>query len=297
MKQFLLATVAVFALGFGAARAEQVLPYTSDWQTLEALDGSVYKIDQKSISHMSNGSAELIVYAVEGDAYNPTNVRRLWFDCQGHYQDHTGGISATLYAPPRSVAGQLSAIACASAKDARFDEPPNDAPRPEPQRTDYCKDFSQEACARIRKVVETKVTPSYCKPGFAVAPTSLSNEQLRICYVMPPLNAAPASSQRASTSPTPSRPPPSPPAGATVSQTTPVKLAFRDCLISNGKTGEFTSKDGGKSAILLMGRACKLQWDAWLKECVADGGTEAGPGGCTMQSGVLAQSTLLLLGK
>jgi hypothetical protein len=299
MKQFLLATATVIALGFGTARAEPMLPYKSDWQTLEALDGSIYKIDQKSISHMSNGSAELIVYAVEGDAYNPTKVRRLWFDCRGRYQDHTGGISATLHAPPRSVAGQLSTIACAGARDARFDEPPKNAPRPEPQWTDYCKDFSQETCARIRKVVEAKVTPSYCKPGFAVVPTSLSNEQLRICYVMPPLKnaAAPASSQRASTSLTPSQPVLSPPAGATVSQTTPIKLAFRDCLISNGKTGDFTSKDGGKSAIMLMGRACKLQWDAWLKECVADGGTEAGPGGCTMQSGVLAQSTLLLLGK
>jgi hypothetical protein len=70
-------------------------------------------------------------------------------------------------------------------------------PRPEPQWTDYCKDFSEEACARIRKVVEAKVTPSYCKPGFAVVPTALSNEQLRICYVMPPLHAAavPAPSQ------------------------------------------------------------------------------------------------------
>jgi hypothetical protein len=178
-----------------------MLPYKSDWRTIEAANGSVYKIDQKSISHMNNGTAELIVYAVEGDDYNPTNVKRLWFDCHGHYQDHTGGISATLYAPPRSIAGQLSAIACTMAKDIRFDEPPKNAPPPEPPWTDYCKDFSQEACFRIRKVVEAKVTPSYCKPGFAVVPTSLSNEQLRICYVMPRLEAAVA--------PVPARPVPS----------------------------------------------------------------------------------------
>jgi hypothetical protein len=58
-------------------------------------------------------------------------------------------------------------------------------PRTEPQWTDYCKDFSEEACARMRRVVEAKVTPGYCKPG-----ASLSNEQLRICHVMPPLKAA-----------------------------------------------------------------------------------------------------------
>lgn len=77
--------------------------------------------------------------------------------------------------------------------------------RPEPQWTDYCKDFSEEACARMRKVVEAKVTPSYCKPGFGIVPTALSNEQLRICYVMPPLRAAavPAPSQLATPQPRP----------------------------------------------------------------------------------------------
>jgi hypothetical protein len=82
-------------------------------------------------------------------------------------------------------------------------------PRPEQQWTDYCKEFSEEACARIRNVVEAKVTPSYCKLGFAVVPTALSNEQLRICYVMPPLRTAAAPAQ--------SQPRPLP------SQTTPVR--------------------------------------------------------------------------
>lgn len=192
----LLGSIAVIALTSSYAHAEQMVPYKSNWQSIEASDGSVYKIDMKSISHMNNGTAELIVYMVKGDDYDPRNVKRLWFDCHGHYQDHTGGISATLYAPPRSMAGQLSNIACAAAK---FDEPPKDAPRPEPQWTDYCKDFSEQACARIRSVVEVKITPSYCKPGFGIVPTSLSPEQLRICYVMPPLKTAAAQPQPAPT--------------------------------------------------------------------------------------------------
>jgi hypothetical protein len=220
MKHLLLGTVAVIALAFGPARAEQMLPYKSDWRTIEAANGSVYKIDQKSITHMNNGSAEIIVYAVEGNDYNPTNVKRLLFDCHGHYQDLTSGGMTTLYAPPRSIAGQLSAIACAGARDARFDEPLKNAPLPEPQWTDYCKGFSEDACARIRKVVEAKVTPSYCKPGFAVVPTSLSNEQLRICYVMPPLKtaAAPAPSQRAAAAPPASQPAPSQPARSDIAR-------------------------------------------------------------------------------
>jgi len=87
------------------------------------------------------------------------------------------------------------------------------------------------------------------------------------------------------------------PAGATASQTSPVKLAFRDCLISNAKRGNYTSKDGGKSAIMLMSDACSAEWDAWHRDCVAEGGTEGGVGGCTMPAGFLAQATLKLLGK
>jgi hypothetical protein len=196
MKQFLLGTTAAIVLLMSAhARAEQMVPYKSNWRSVEASNGAVYKIDMNSISYMNNGAAELIVYIVEGDDYDPRNVKRLWFDCHGHYRDQTNGISATLYAPPRSMAGQLSGIACAGAKDTRFDEPPKDAPRPEPKWTDYCKDFSEQACTRIRTVVEAKITPSYCKPSFGIVPTSLSPEQLRICYVMPPLKTAAAPSQ------------------------------------------------------------------------------------------------------
>lgn len=37
----------------------------------------------------------------------------------------------------------------------------------------------------MRKVIETKVVPTYCKPGFAIAGSgiNLDHEELRICYV------------------------------------------------------------------------------------------------------------------
>jgi hypothetical protein len=77
----------------------------------------------------------------------------------------------------------------------------------------------------------------------------------------------------------------------------PANKAFLECLLFQGRTGSYSSFDGGKSAIRLMGLACKSQWDAWQKQCVADGGTDTGPNGCTVQAGVLAQTALKLLGK
>ena len=85
---------------------------------------------------------------------------------------------------------------------------------------------------------------------------------------------------------------------ATQAQTgRPITEAFIECLLSQGQNGSYTSFDGGKSAIKLMGEACKSQWDAWQDQCIAQGGTDGGPNGCTMQAGVLAQSALKLLGK
>jgi hypothetical protein len=49
---------------------------------------------------------------------------------------------------------------------------------------DYCIDFSPESCLRIKAVVESKVLPAYCAPGFALVGTTLTHEQLRICYVL-----------------------------------------------------------------------------------------------------------------
>lgn len=52
--------------------------------------------------------------------------------------------------------------------------------RPTPSR--YCIGFSAEACARIQAIVEAKVRPKFCAPGFPFN-KSLTDEQLRACYV------------------------------------------------------------------------------------------------------------------
>jgi hypothetical protein len=88
------------------------------WTTIEADNGAVFKVELNSITHFNNGSADMVVYAVQGDAYEPANLTRYIFDCHGHYMD-TANMGTTLYAPPKSVAGQMANIACAGAKDTR----------------------------------------------------------------------------------------------------------------------------------------------------------------------------------
>lgn len=161
----------------------QIPGYKPNWQTVEADNGAIYKVDVNSISHYNNGTADVTVYFVEGSGFNPENTHRLWFDCRGHFRDQTNPpFGATQYAPPRSTAGRLSEIACAGAKDTRLE----DASRPVPKDipANYCKGFSPEACARITAAAETKPKPRYCKPGFALVGSGLSAEQLRICYVI-----------------------------------------------------------------------------------------------------------------
>ena len=151
----------------------------AEWGNVEADNGAVYRVDVSSIFRYPNGTADIVVYAVEGDQFNPENQRKLWFDCKGHYRDQTAGVGPKLYAPPRSVAGRISAIACAGARDARLDATPKQ-PKDTPEH--YCAGFSRDACARIQAGVEAKAKPPFCKPGFGLAASGLTPEQLRICY-------------------------------------------------------------------------------------------------------------------
>jgi hypothetical protein len=156
--------------------------YQKVWLRVEATNGAAFKIDMNSIAHLNNGGAEAVVYIIEGTTFDPANLKHFIFDCRGHYMD-SDNMGATLYAPPRSVAGQIAALACEGAKDTRLEDASRDDTRgPTPE--EYCSGFSPEACDRIKKVVESKKRPAYCRPGFALVGSGLTSEQLRICYVM-----------------------------------------------------------------------------------------------------------------
>jgi hypothetical protein len=88
----------------------------TNWRRVDADNGSAMAIDLNSISrpHYTNGAADAIVCILDNDTCVLLNMRRWRFDCHGHFLDidHGGGL---LPAPPRSVAGALSAIACGEA--------------------------------------------------------------------------------------------------------------------------------------------------------------------------------------
>jgi hypothetical protein len=91
----------------------------ANWRTIEADNGAVAAVDMKSIVHDTNGhGAYAVAYIVGGDIFDPSNLRGFTFDCQGHFSvllAASGGISPMTYGPPRSVAAQIGALACAGA--------------------------------------------------------------------------------------------------------------------------------------------------------------------------------------
>lgn len=114
MMSRLLLSVMILA----AAASSPALSAAEDWRKLEAANGAVIAYDANSIAHHIGGGAEISVYAVEGETFNPRNLRRLVFDCQGHFFD-TSAMDRIEYAPPLSVVGRIGEIACADARDRR----------------------------------------------------------------------------------------------------------------------------------------------------------------------------------
>ena len=84
--------------------------------TVEADNGQVYRaFTDRRYSGRTNLGMELLAYIEEqpNAPYSPFNLHRLVFDCRGDYMDTAVPSPGFQYAPPRSIAGQLSAIACA----------------------------------------------------------------------------------------------------------------------------------------------------------------------------------------
>lgn len=87
------------------------------WLRLEADNGEVTKIDMNSLQRSTVGSVEAITYTyVPNTAFDQTKLRRLLFDCKGHFMDITNSNSELLDAPPRSVVGNVASIVCSHAR-------------------------------------------------------------------------------------------------------------------------------------------------------------------------------------
>lgn len=99
--------------------ANSGLPCTEDlyqkvWRKIEADNGEVTKIDMRSIQRFNTGAVDVAIYTyVPNTLFDPSKLRRLTFDCAGHFMDSTGGFSEQMDAPPQSIAGQIASIVCA----------------------------------------------------------------------------------------------------------------------------------------------------------------------------------------
>jgi hypothetical protein len=110
------------ALTVAIASSSMAVPQSpkADWRRLEADNGQVYAVNVASIIR-ERPFAEVFVYRVEGEC--PTwpkcplayQTLRFRFHCSsGSFSVDDGArISPMTYAPPRSVAAQIGALACA----------------------------------------------------------------------------------------------------------------------------------------------------------------------------------------
>lgn len=91
--------------------------YEPEWRIIEADNGAVYALDMKSVSHLyyCGGCADAVMCVVDNNQCPAPNMRRIRFDCHGHYIETDGGGGMQM-APPRSVVGQMAAAACVGAK-------------------------------------------------------------------------------------------------------------------------------------------------------------------------------------
>jgi hypothetical protein len=160
------------------------------WHRVEADNGQVYRINLGLIQDFGTGATS-VVYTDEGGAYSPENLKRWYFTCEGHFQV-MGDLAPGnwIYAPPHSVGRHISDVVCAGAGANRglTDDSESAQTVQRPTATQYCVGFSPDACDRIKKVVDaytpSEPLPNYCNPGFALVGSGLTDEQLRICYVI-----------------------------------------------------------------------------------------------------------------
>ncbi len=96
------------------------------WETVTASNGQAFEIALDTATgplptnvdpRATLRAASVTVYVSEGKTFNPENVLRYYFDCIDRFQTSArSGMSQPAFAPPLSVAGRISSIACAARK-------------------------------------------------------------------------------------------------------------------------------------------------------------------------------------
>jgi hypothetical protein len=156
------------------------------WLVVSSNDGKIIKINMNSIGNTI--PREIMLYsAYNNEKFDPRNIKRFLFDCDGSYLDIADlslGMSYKKRVVKNSIFWKIDNLACSgiTIKDKKIysnANQKNDSGTPE-----YCSGFSKNSCNRIKKIVDSKRTPLFCEDGFGVTGSGLTEEQLRICYVM-----------------------------------------------------------------------------------------------------------------
>jgi hypothetical protein len=96
-------------------------PFTPNWKRFEADNGALYGLDMDHIDlmHFPDGwAADAVICIADNDQCPRQNWRLVRFDCDGHhYMFSTEPGAVMQMAPPRSVIGQILAVACSGAKN------------------------------------------------------------------------------------------------------------------------------------------------------------------------------------
>jgi hypothetical protein len=100
----------------GEQQAQIDYAKTKKFEKVEADNGAAYLVD---VGHaqLSSLGVMAFVFDMENEQVVPYRRHAFLFDCRGHYSEMgTGEMGPDQYAPPRSVVGVISAVACKAAR-------------------------------------------------------------------------------------------------------------------------------------------------------------------------------------
>lgn len=87
--------------------------WTPKFQNVVADNGQLYRVDLNSIpKRQPNEGARALVCLEQGGGCSLYTTEEMFFDCRGRYTIPAHGLGVWEYAPPKSIAAEISRLAC-----------------------------------------------------------------------------------------------------------------------------------------------------------------------------------------
>lgn len=108
-----LAVASSFATSAYAAEDFVGERWTPKFQNVVADNGQLYRVDLNSIpKRQPNEGARALVCIEQGGGCSLYTTEEMFFDCRGRYTIPAHGLGVWEYAPPKSIAAEISRLAC-----------------------------------------------------------------------------------------------------------------------------------------------------------------------------------------